>query len=249
GRLSPQGRRKTLLIENADRMQEGARNCLLKILEEPPDSLNIVLCAQRRDAIMPTLLSRLRPYRFLKRGQAEEGEVIRRIFKEPSEAAASLGLASYIDSFLSQPGEKIRALAAFWIASVARFTLLSLKKSGKAPEELVSLGLYCSPLAEAAGLGKPASASEACSKVLLESGNFEDRSFSRFLRYCLELVSQALQKTGLNPQAIPYIDIWRKNAAEADAAMGTWNQNAPMALEAFFFRLKREMGGICEMNK
>jgi hypothetical protein len=28
--------------------------------------------------------------------------------------------------------------------------------------------------------------------------------------------------------------------------MGIWNQNAPMALEAFFFRLKKDMYGLQE---
>ncbi|MDR1618261.1 MAG: DNA polymerase III, partial [Treponema sp.] len=59
--LAPVGRGKFILIENADRMQEGARNSLLKILEEPSPGLTIVLTTARREAILPTLLSRLRP--------------------------------------------------------------------------------------------------------------------------------------------------------------------------------------------
>ncbi|MDR3147550.1 MAG: DNA polymerase III, partial [Treponema sp.] len=43
GHLAPAGLRKLLLIENADRMKEEALNSLLKILEEPPQRLSIVL--------------------------------------------------------------------------------------------------------------------------------------------------------------------------------------------------------------
>jgi DNA polymerase-3 subunit gamma/tau len=193
GRLAPQGKRKTLVIENADRMQEGARNCLLKILEEPPDLLNIVLCAQRKETIMDTLLSRLRPYRFVKRSPEQEAEVMRQFFKETRESSVSLGLGAYIDSFLPQPLEKLNALAAFFVSSLARLTLLSMDKA-QSPE-LNSLEQRCASIAKAAGYDKFLSAGDTCNKVLAESGNFEGRTFSAFLKSCLDLVLQSLQKT------------------------------------------------------
>jgi DNA polymerase-3 subunit gamma/tau len=81
-RLAPQGKRKLLVIENADRMQDGARNSLLKILEEPPKTVSIVLTTAHHGGLLPTILSRLRPYRFIRRDQAVELEVIRRIFRD-----------------------------------------------------------------------------------------------------------------------------------------------------------------------
>ena len=242
GRLAPQGKRKTLIIENADRMQEGARNCLLKILEEPPDLLNIVLCAQRKETIMDTLLSRLRPYRFIKRNPEQEACVIRRIFKDAREASTSMGLGAYIDSFLPQPLEKLNTLAAFFVLSLAHVTSLSAKQANS---EIIgflnALEQHCGPIAKTGGLEKAASAGDACGKVLAESGNFEGRTFSSFLKLCLDLVLQSVQKAGVHPFAIGYIDMWRKNAAQADAAMGIWYQSPALAMEAFFYRLKKEM--------
>ncbi|MDR0663622.1 MAG: DNA polymerase III, partial [Spirochaetaceae bacterium] len=61
-RIAPSGRRKLLVIENADRMQDAARNSLLKILEEPPLTSAIILCTSKPKALLPTILSRLRHY-------------------------------------------------------------------------------------------------------------------------------------------------------------------------------------------
>ena len=78
------GSRKVAIIENADRMQEAARNALLKLLEEPPASVHLVLLTTRRSSLAPTMLSRLRPYLFPGRGPEDERDVIARIFRDES---------------------------------------------------------------------------------------------------------------------------------------------------------------------
>lgn len=60
-------KRKVLIIENAEKMQEGARNALLKVLEEPPEYALFILTTQNKNAIMQTILSRVRPYVFWKK--------------------------------------------------------------------------------------------------------------------------------------------------------------------------------------
>lgn len=77
-----QGRAKIVIIESADRMLESSRNALLKILEEPPEGVYFILTSTRRGAIMPTLLSRLRPYHFPVRSPAAAREVLSKIFRE-----------------------------------------------------------------------------------------------------------------------------------------------------------------------
>ena len=88
--LSATDSRKVAIIENADRMQEGARNALLKILEEPPEAVTMILLTTRRAAIMPTILSRMRPYPFEQRPADEEKEVMTKIFREETPAVSSL---------------------------------------------------------------------------------------------------------------------------------------------------------------
>jgi DNA polymerase III delta prime subunit len=78
------GSRKVAIVENADRMQEAARNALLKLLEEPPVSVHLMLLTTRRSSLSPTMLSRLRPYLFPGRSPEDEREVIARIFRDES---------------------------------------------------------------------------------------------------------------------------------------------------------------------
>jgi DNA polymerase-3 subunit gamma/tau len=255
GRLAPNGRRKILIIENVDRMQEGARNSLLKILEEPPESLSIVLSSQRREAIMPTILSRLRPYHFLKRAEEREREIIRRVFRDsgafaggnlPAGDNAAGLISAYLDSFLPQFAEKLYPLAAFFIASIARSAALSLKKKGAAelPADLSALGAQCAPIAEAAGFGRALSAREVIETVLSASAGFEARSFPRFLHLILDLVTRIQREEVSGPHSIAHNDLWRKYTAQAEAAASVWNQSHALALEALFYRLKEALAVV-----
>ncbi len=79
-----QGRGKTILLENADAMLDGARNALLKILEEPPEGVHFILTSTRKGSLLPTIISRLRPYGFRERDKEGDSEVLERIFREPS---------------------------------------------------------------------------------------------------------------------------------------------------------------------
>jgi DNA polymerase-3 subunit gamma/tau len=255
-RLSPSGKRKTLIIENADRMKDEARNSLLKLLEEPPESINIVLTVVRRESLLATILSRLRPYRFLARSADEEREIIRRIFRDPdalpeaedgqnSAAKNAPGLvAAYLDSFLPQSSEKLLPLAAFFVAAVARAAAISAKSRGAQNDispTLKALGSYCAPIAEAADFERSGGAQEVIAALISRSGNFEGRSFPRFLALALDLVSWSLNLHVPGPAHIACGDIWRKRLGEAQAAYGVWNQRPELALESLFHNLKEDL--------
>ena len=274
-RISPSGKRKTLIIENADRMKDDARNSLLKLLEEPPESISIVLTAQRRESVLPTILSRLRPYRFVTRAADQEREIIRRIFKDPRAAekeaaggaknavhrSAACGLVeAYLNSFMPQPMEKLLPLAAFFIAAVARSAAMFAKSRGAVyiSPALNALGSYCAPIAEAAGFERVSETKETIAALLSRSGNFEGRSFPRFLTLSLDLVSWSLEQcaagAGRESSAvhadmaggsgvIVCREIWKRRLGEAQSAYGIWNQRPELALEALFVRLREDMAG------
>jgi DNA polymerase-3 subunit gamma/tau len=88
---------KTVIIENAHEMNDAARNAFLKILEEPPGSVYFILVTQRPGAILPTIRSRLRTYRFASRGRAENRDVISRIYREENAQDYSSIRAFFID--------------------------------------------------------------------------------------------------------------------------------------------------------
>ncbi len=82
--------RKVAILENAEKMQESARNALLKLLEEPPAAVHLILITTRRAGIIPTVLSRLRPYAFEQRSAAQEADVLAKIFRSEDHRIESL---------------------------------------------------------------------------------------------------------------------------------------------------------------
>jgi DNA polymerase-3 subunit gamma/tau len=239
-RLAPNGRRKTLVIENAENMRDDARNSLLKLLEEPPSSVSIVLTSQRREAIIQTVLSRLRPYRFLRRSVETEKEVIRRVFQEKNdlnlEGKGSI-ITSYLDSFLPQSAEKLYPLSAWFIVSFARTASIYAKSKGKPPAFLSALGERYAPAAETAGLGRYTENGAIVKTILSQSKNFEEVSFSRFMKITLELISD-VTRTADDPLFIAYNDMVKKYVNEAVTSVEVLNINTAVTLENLLYKLK-----------
>ncbi|MDR3334446.1 MAG: DNA polymerase III [Treponema sp.] len=245
--LAPSGRGKLLLIEHADHMQDGARNSLLKILEEPPEAVTIVLTVSREKSLLPTILSRLRPYRFTQRPRDLEAQVIRQVFRGHAESSG-LGsdgwLRSYLDSFLPVSGETLMPLAALFIASVTSAAVVDLRRQGISPlpEWLVDLGAYTAPIAE--GLGRPLrTAQGTVSKVLEGAANFEVRSlFSQFLNRVLTLISESLCRRSAGPSGLGCAELWAAQVKEALTAVSTYNQSPALALDRLYAELRQAMG-------
>ncbi len=59
-----EGRRRVIIIAQADAMMAEAQNALLKTLEEPPPASMFVLVTSRHDLLLPTVLSRCQRLRF-----------------------------------------------------------------------------------------------------------------------------------------------------------------------------------------
>ena len=244
-RLAPCGKRKTLIIENAENMRDEARNSLLKLLEEPPETVSIVLTSQRREAIMPTILSRLRPYRFLKRSAQGEREVLRRVFqdvvKEESLAAGGSLVSAYLDSFLPAGADKLYPLAAWFVVSLARAAASLARKNGMETAQIITaLGQRYAPIANEAGFERSVDAAVIVKTLIEKSSNFENDSISRFFEICLDMVCAATRETE-DAQFIAYRDIFRKRINEMETAVNTLNISAALALEGLFYSLKQDM--------
>ena len=59
-----EGKWKILILEDAEQMRAEAANSLLKVLEEPPPGIVIIMLAESTEALLPTLVSRCQPVRF-----------------------------------------------------------------------------------------------------------------------------------------------------------------------------------------
>ncbi|MDR2071578.1 MAG: DNA polymerase III [Treponema sp.] len=255
-RLAPQGKRKLLLIENADRMQDASRNALLKILEEPPGDVVIVLTTAHGDALLPTILSRLRPYRFYPRSAEVEKEVLRRVFRSDKarEKAKTAGMdepvsiTGYLNSFLPVSGEALYPLAAFFVASAAYRGARSLFSAGLSalPGELEALGQYAAGIAEKAGLERHAKDTGSCVAAVLKGAeDFKTPGlFAQFVEALLGVISGGLRGAPPSPGGAAFADIWRQAAGEAVLATGTYNQTPALVLDRLCTELTRRTAAL-----
>lgn len=100
--------KKTIIIENADKMLENVRNALLKILEEPPEDTIFILTTTKKSAIMPTILSRVRLYNFSERNLDRQNEVINRVFHNSKFSGT---INEYLLNFLPVKLETVKSCA------------------------------------------------------------------------------------------------------------------------------------------
>ena len=196
---------------------------------------------------MPTILSRLRPYRFLKRSEAGEKEVLQRVFRASLDddntdtKLANSHISAYLDSFLPANMEKLYPLAAWFIVALARIAAMGIKKNRKEiPEIINAIGERYAPIAETTGLERSMEISVIVKKLHEQSENFNDDCFSRFLKICLDMVSEVTRDMK-NPHFIVYNEIFKKYIGETDAAVNILNQNTTLALEALLYKLKTAM--------
>lgn len=95
-----EGRKKIMILDDADRMVEQAANALLKTLEEPPGDALLILIAAFPDLLPATILSRSRKVRF----QPLSDEVVTQVLmrEKGMEEAEARSLARFAQGSLSR---------------------------------------------------------------------------------------------------------------------------------------------------
>ena len=73
-----EGRRRVVMIDDADLMNPDAQNALLKTLEEPPAASTFILVTSRPDMLLPTVRSRCQCLRFGRLSPADVASVLMR---------------------------------------------------------------------------------------------------------------------------------------------------------------------------
>ena len=68
--------RKVFVVGEAEKLNAASQNCLLKILEEPPEYCNIILLCTRLERLLPTTKSRCQIIRF---GPIDEDRIVRQL--------------------------------------------------------------------------------------------------------------------------------------------------------------------------
>jgi DNA polymerase III subunit delta' len=83
-----EGRRRVVIIDDADALVSQAQNALLKTLEEPPSASMFILVSARPDALLATVQSRCPRLRFRPLGPDDVAAALVKKGKTPSEANA-----------------------------------------------------------------------------------------------------------------------------------------------------------------
>lgn len=109
------GERQVFIVRHADKMLASAQNALLKLFEEPPESVTVFLLTESRSSLLPTVLSR--GQRIHLDGMTEEEilAALKEEFPAKSEeeleaaAAKSEGNAGAAREYLSAASAELRA--------------------------------------------------------------------------------------------------------------------------------------------
>ena len=75
---------KVAILENADMLNVAASNAMLKLLEEPPHNCYFILTTRKKQALLPTVLSRLRLIGLKERSAKEEQKIVQKVFRTSS---------------------------------------------------------------------------------------------------------------------------------------------------------------------
>ena len=100
---STESEHKIYFIDDAECMTPEAQNALLKVLEEPPNSVTIILLAKECDRILTTIKSRAQ---YIAMTRFEDNELAERLLNESSEARAinSLDHSRFMGLIMSADG-------------------------------------------------------------------------------------------------------------------------------------------------
>jgi DNA polymerase-3 subunit delta' len=153
--LPVEGGARVAIVEQADRLNEDAQSALLKTLEEPPDGVTLLLCADEEDRLLPTVHSRCARVRLGTVGARAIEELLGDLAGVDAPTAARLGRLAG-----GRPG-----VALTWAAApdavvargeIAR-SLIDLLSAGRAARLAAARSLLATAARAADALARPTS--------------------------------------------------------------------------------------------
>jgi len=106
-----EGRRRVVIIDQADALVAAAQNALLKTLEEPPSSSVFILVTSRPDVLLPTVRSRCPDLRFRPLTETDIATVLvsRKLSESEARAVAATADGSVGQALQARAGELVEA--------------------------------------------------------------------------------------------------------------------------------------------
>lgn len=221
--LSPWGKCKTIIVENADSMQDSARNAMLKLLEEPPAAARFILLTSRRASMIATILSRARLYSFAARDAEATALVLSKVFKTQEKAPS---LQAFLESRRAFPPAAARGYAERFVGRL----LLDLDDASLMGP---SYGPSLARQAETSG----AALTEILDEIGAATGGFGSKdkamaaSFTYFIKALLSVFSDLLKESRDNPALIALLERWSRLAREAAVQYGALNRSPDLLIK------------------
>ncbi|MGI9177947.1 MAG: ATP-binding protein [Pirellulales bacterium] len=157
------GGRKVAVIMDADHFSEESANCLLKTLEEPPDSAVIILIGTSLERQLPTIRSRCQVIRFAPLPE----DVVRRVIDRESQVAAAPVDTSTLDSAARRADGSLTRARLLLDPDVTAFRGRLLELLARRPLSGVEISRDTTAFVEAAG--KEAPPRRARLKIVLDA--------------------------------------------------------------------------------
>ena len=149
-KLKPFGRRHVVLLEEAHLLNAAAQNKLLKTLEEPAGDSVLILLAEKKDALLPTVVSRCSAYYLEEKDGTSDAETLaraRNFFTLCTEGSLFYRRRDCLKPLLEEKEKGREKAAAFLqtLEDIYRIALLSPYKAENAdfPADWPAFGELC----------------------------------------------------------------------------------------------------------
>lgn len=222
--LSSYGKKKTVIIERADRMQDSARNAFFKILEEPPKDVVFILTTSRRGALLPTVLSRVRTYGFIRRSLDIQHSVITRVFHDtPCEGET---LSQYFTRFLPVSPEHIASSASSFLLLVLSDAVSEGKEMPRSLESVLT----------------DAEKAESISSIVAGLNKCKpDVIWKNFLTAIVECLRRSLRSDLVSTRDIEILTVWTDKIRELFSLVDIYNITPVSALERLAVEMRTSL--------
>ncbi|MDX9827252.1 MAG: hypothetical protein RBT73_05850 [Spirochaetia bacterium] len=234
--LAPTGRRRTVIIENADKMQDSARNAMLKILEEPPDTVRFILLTSRRASMLATVLSRARLYAFSPRDSATSALILQRVLKTDERAE---NIKAFYESRMPFSPVQARSQAEKIVGKILFDTGWERESLGDYGRSLFDLGTES--VEDMTGI---------LDELSQQTKGFGARdkamagSFIRLLRALTAVFSEMLQESAGHKLLLIGIDRWTALVRDAAIQHGSYNRNPEFLARLLAASFKEDMADL-----
>lgn len=224
--LTPMSQRKTIIMQNADMANESARNAMLKILEEPPDTVRFILTSSKRASIIATILSRSRLISFNQRTKAESQQIIARLFKVTEDIDS---IPSYFQKKNPYSAEKASRDAALFLgALLARAMARNPDLSGKVASELAKNA----ESEKISALSALKTITEGTHSFGAKNARFAD-SFFVFIRATSRQLTAIIEDSSSSAALMSFMDRISSKLRELGVQYRALNRSPELLLEAF----------------